>query len=55
MHPKGDQTFVPLLADSMVKKDLIFRRKDALVWPTRIDNLVDVLLLIPEDPRAVGN
>jgi len=52
---EGDQTFVPLLADAIVKKDLIFWRRDALVWPTYIDNLVDLLLLISEDPRAVGN
>jgi 2-alkyl-3-oxoalkanoate reductase len=52
---EGDLTFVPLLADSIVKRDLIFWRKDALVWPTYIDNLVDLLLLISEDPRAVGN
>ncbi len=52
---EGDQTFVPLLADSIIKKELIFWRKDALVWPTYIDNLVDLLLLISEDPRAVGN
>jgi 2-alkyl-3-oxoalkanoate reductase len=51
----GDQTFVPLLADAIVKKDLIFWRKDVLVWPTYIDNLVDLLMLISEDPRAVGN
>ncbi len=52
---EGDQTFVPLLADSIIKKELIFWRRDALVWPTYIDNLVDLLLLISEDPRAVGN
>jgi 2-alkyl-3-oxoalkanoate reductase len=52
---EGDQTFVPLLADAIIKKDLIFWRKDALVWPTYIDNLVDLLLFISDDPRAVGN
>jgi nucleoside-diphosphate-sugar epimerase len=52
---RGDQTFVPLLADAIIKKDLIFWRRDAIVWPTYIDNLVDLLLLISEDPRAVGN
>ena len=52
---RGDQTFVPLLADAIIKKDLIFWRRDALVWPTYIDNLVDLLLLISEDPRAIGN
>jgi nucleoside-diphosphate-sugar epimerase len=52
---EGDQTFVPLLADALVKKELIFWRKGAIVWPTYIDNLVDLLLLISEDDRAIGN
>jgi len=52
---EGDLTFVPLLADSIIKKELMFWRRDALVWPTYIDNLVDLMLLISEDPRAVGN
>ena len=51
----GDKTFVPLLADAIVKKDLIFWRKDVLVWPTYVENLVDLLMLISEDKRAVGN
>lgn len=51
----GDKTFVPLLADAIVKRDLIFWRKNVLVWPTYIENLVDLLLLISEDDRAVGN
>lgn len=51
----GDKTFVPLLADSIIKRELVFWRKDALVWPTYIENLVDLLLLISEDDRAVGN
>ena len=52
---EGDQTFVPLLADAIIKKDLIFWRKGAIVWPTYIDNLVDLLMLIAEDERAIGN
>ena len=52
---EGDQTFVPLLADAIIKKELIFWRKDAIVWPTYIDNLVDLLMLISEDERAIGN
>ena len=51
----GDKTFVPLLADSIIKRELIFWRKDVLVWPTYIENLVDLLLLISEDDRAIGN
>jgi nucleoside-diphosphate-sugar epimerase len=52
---EGDQTFVPLLADAIIKKELVFWRKGAIVWPTYIDNLVDLLMLISEDKRAIGN
>ena len=55
VYGEGDQTFVPLLADAIIKKELIFWRKGAIVWPTYIDNLVDLLMLISEDERAVGN
>jgi len=50
----GDQTFVPLTADAIVKRDLIFWRKDVIVWPTYIANLVDLLLLTSEREEAVG-
>ena len=52
---EGDQTFVPLLADAIIKKEMIFWRKNDIVWPTYIDNLVDLLMLISQDDRAVGN
>ncbi len=55
VYGEGDQTFVPLIADAIIKRDLIFWRKDVLVWPTYIENLVDLLMLISEDKRAVGN
>ena len=55
VYGPGDQTFVPALADAILKKEMIFWRKDALVWPTYIENLVDLLLLISQDERAVGN
>jgi 2-alkyl-3-oxoalkanoate reductase len=51
----GDRTFIPLLADSILKKELIFFRKQTLVWPTYVLNLVDLLLLISEHPAANGN
>ncbi len=50
----GDETFVPLTADAIVKRELIFWRRDALIWPTYVGNLVDLLLLIAEHPAAVG-
>ncbi|HIE16931.1 MAG TPA: NAD-dependent epimerase/dehydratase family protein [Dehalococcoidia bacterium] len=55
VYGEGDRTFVPLLADAILKRELIFWRKDVIVWPTYIDNLVDLLMLIAEDERAVGN
>lgn len=55
VYGEGDQTFVPLLADAIIKRELIFWRKDVLVWPTYIENLVDLLMLIAEDDRAIGN
>ena len=51
----GDKTFVPHLADAVLKKEMVFMRKNAIVWPTYIENLVDLLMLISEDDRAVGN
>lgn len=51
----GDQTFVPLLADAILNREMVFWRRDALVWPTYIDNLIDLMMLISEDDRAVGN
>ena len=55
VYGEGDQTFVPLLADAIIKKEALFWRKGAIVWPTYIDNLIDLLMLISEDERAVGN
>lgn len=55
VYGEGDQTFVPLLADAIIKRELIFWRKDVVVWPTYIKNLVDLLIIIAEDDRAIGN
>jgi nucleoside-diphosphate-sugar epimerase len=55
VYGEGDRTFVPLVADAIVKRDMIFWKKNALVWPTYIDNLMDVMMQISEDDRAVGN
>lgn len=54
VYGPGDQTFVPLTADAIVKRELIFWRRDVIVWPTYVGNLVDLLLLIAEHPAAVG-
>lgn len=54
VYGPGDRTFVPLLADAIVKKEMVYWRKDVLVWPTFIDNLVDLLMLISEREEAIG-
>lgn len=54
VYGEGDRTFVPLLADAIVKRDLIFWHRDVLVWPTYILNLIDLLMFISEDERAIG-
>jgi 2-alkyl-3-oxoalkanoate reductase len=51
----GDKTFVPHLADALLKGEMVFFRKDAIVWPTYVENLVDLLMLIAVDERAIGN
>lgn len=51
----GDLTFVPLLADAILNREMMFWRREVLVWPTYIDNLVDLMTRIAEDDRAVGN
>jgi len=55
VYGKGDLTFVPLLSDAIIKGEMMFWRRDVIVWPTYIDNLIDLLLLIAEDERAVGS
>jgi nucleoside-diphosphate-sugar epimerase len=55
VYGKNDFTFVADLADAIIKEDLVFWRKRALIWPTYIDNLVDLIVQISEDERAVGN
>lgn len=54
VYGEGDKTFVPLLADAILKKEMLFWRKDVLVWPTYIENLMDLLMLMAEHPQAVG-
>ncbi len=55
VYGKNDFTFVAELADAILKKEMIFWRKNALIWPTYIDNLGDLIVQISEDERAVGN
>ena len=54
VYGPGDKTFVPLTADAIVKGEMLFWRRDVLVWPTFVGNLVDLLILISERDEAVG-
>ncbi|OVE80426.1 hypothetical protein BVY01_00345 [bacterium I07] len=54
VYGPGDLTFVPLVADAIRKQDLIFWRKDVIIWPTYIDNVIDLLMVTAEHPAAVG-
>ncbi|MBU2488068.1 MAG: NAD-dependent epimerase/dehydratase family protein [Proteobacteria bacterium] len=54
VYGPGDKTFVPHLADAIANREMVFWRRDVLVWPTYVDNLVDILFLMAEDDRAVG-
>jgi nucleoside-diphosphate-sugar epimerase len=54
VYGEADKTFVPLLADAIQKKEMVFWRKNALVWPTYIENLMELMLLLSERPEAVG-
>lgn len=54
VYGPGDKTFLPLTADAIVKGEMLFWRKDVLVWPTYIDNLIDLLMLISKSDDAIG-
>lgn len=55
IYGEGDSTFIPALADAILKKDMMFWRKNVHVWPCYIGNLIDLLMLISIDTRAIGN
>jgi nucleoside-diphosphate-sugar epimerase len=54
VYGPGDTTFVPLLAEAILERQMIFWRRNALVWPAYVDNVVDLLVRIGWDDSAVG-
>ncbi len=54
VYGPGDATFVPLIADAIKSGELIFWRKDVLVWPAYVENVVDLLMVLAEHTNAVG-
>jgi len=55
VYGENDFTFTADLADAIIKKEMLFWRKQALIWPTYVDNLTDLILTVAEDDRAIGN
>ena len=54
VYGAGDEKFVPVVAEAMRRRELVLWRKDALVWPAYVDNLVDLLFLAADHDAAVG-
>ncbi|MFH1941763.1 MAG: NAD-dependent epimerase/dehydratase family protein [bacterium] len=54
VYGPGDVTFVPLVADAIKNGELIFWRKNVIVWPAYVENVIDLLMVISEHPKAVG-
>lgn len=54
VYGPGDPTFVPELVKALKNKQLLFWRKEVLVWPAYIDNVIDLLMVISTHPNAAG-
>jgi len=54
VYGPGDRTLVPLPADAIRKREFIFWSKQALMYPTYVDNLVDLAMLTASNPKAIG-
>jgi nucleoside-diphosphate-sugar epimerase len=54
VYGEGDKTFVPSLVKAIKNKDMVFWRKNLEIWPTYISNLVDLMMILIKDRRAVG-
>lgn len=55
VYGPGDKTFVPEIIKALRNRSLIFWRKGALVWPAYVGNVIDLLMVIAENPAAVGH
>lgn len=55
VYGPDDTNFFPHVMKAVVNRQLVFWRKKALMWPTFIENLLDLMHLISTDTRAVGH
>jgi len=54
VYGPGDRTFVPLLADAIRKNAMLFWKKESLFYPSYVENVVDLLMVIADHPKATG-
>lgn len=54
IYGPGDRRFVPEIAHALRTRQLVLWRRDCLVWPLHVENLVDLLLLVGTKPEAAG-
>jgi nucleoside-diphosphate-sugar epimerase len=54
VYGPGDTTFITPMAEALKSRMFMFWRKNALVWPLYIDNLIDLLMVMMTNPSAVG-
>lgn len=55
VYGPGDTTFITPLSEGIKSIFFCYWRKNALIWPLFIDNLIDLLMLMATNPNAVGN
>lgn len=55
VYGPGDTTFLLPVVDALRRNQLIYWRKNSLIWPTYISNVVDLLIEIATNPQAIGH
>jgi len=55
VYGPGDKTFMPLLADAVATRQMLYFRRGAILWMSYIDNVIDLLMLLAEHPKAPGH
>lgn len=54
VYGPGDRTFVPLIADAIRKGEMVFWKKNLKMYPTYVENLIDLLMVVSRHPKAIG-
>jgi len=54
VYGPGDCTFVPLLIDAIRSGEMLFWRRDAIMWPAYVENVADLMVRVGWDGAAIG-